>query len=243
MILEGKKLCKSFGGVKAVSMVNLHISEGEISSIIGPNGAGKTTLFNLLTGHLNFDSGQIIFKGEDISEIPSHMISQAKLARSFQITSIFPNLSVFDNVQLGIITSKKKNLNIFSRTKTFAITETEEILESVGLGDQKDFISGTLSHGDKKKLDIAIALACKPELLLLDEPSAGMSPAETRAITNLIQKLARQRGLTLVFIEHDMSVVFGISEKIRVMHQGMIIAEGTAEEIRKNEEVQSVYLG
>jgi branched-chain amino acid transport system ATP-binding protein len=243
MMLEARRLCKAFGGVRAVNLVDLHISEGEISSIIGPNGAGKTTLFNLLTGHLNCDSGQIIFKGENISKIPSHMISQAKLARSFQITSIFPNLSVFDNVQLGIITSKKKNLNIFSKTKTFAITETEEILESVGLCDQKDFISGTLSHGDKKKLDIAIALACKPELLLLDEPSSGMSPAETRAITNLIQKLARQRGLTLVFIEHDMSVVFGISEKIRVMHQGSIIAEGTPEEIRRNEEVQSVYLG
>ena len=224
-------------------MVDLYISEGEISSIIGPNGAGKTTLFNLLTRRLNCDSGQIIFKGDDISELPSYMVSQAKLSRSFQITNIFPMLSVFDNVQLGIITSKRKNFSIFSKSNTFAIKETKAILDSVGLIDQKDVISRKLSHGDQKKLDIAIALACQPDLLLLDEPSSGMSPDETKAITNLIQNLARQRGLTLVFIEHDMSVVFTISDKIRVMHQGKIIAEGTPEEIRRNEQVQRVYLG
>ena len=243
MILEAQKLCKSFGGIKAVNMVDLYISEGEISSIIGPNGAGKTTLFNLFTRRLNCDSGQIIFKGDDISELPSYMVSQAKLSRSFQITNIFPMLSVFDNVQLGIITSKRKNFSIFSKSNTFAIKETKAILDSVGLIDQKDVISRKLSHGDQKKLDIAIALACQPDLLLLDEPSSGMSPDETKAITNLIQNLARQRGLTLVFIEHDMSVVFTISDKIRVMHQGKIIAEGTPEEIRRNEQVQSVYLG
>ena len=144
---------------------------------------------------------------------------------------------------MGIITSKRKNFSIFSKSNTFAIKETKAILDSVGLIDQKDVISRKLSHGDQKKLDIAIALACQPDLLLLDEPSSGMSPDETKAITNLIQNLARQRGLTLVFIEHDMSVVFTISDKIRVMHQGKIIAEGTPEEIRRNEQVQSVYLG
>ncbi len=243
MILEVKGLCKSFGGVKAVDQVDLQIGEREISSIIGPNGAGKTTLFNLLTGHLPPDLGEIIFKGEDISKIPSYLISQRKMARSFQRTSIFPRLSVFDNVQIAVITCERKNLKFFSRVKRMAVKETEGILESVGLDHQRNVISGTLSHGDQKKLDIAIALACQPELLLLDEPSAGMSPDETRGITELIQRLAKQKGLPLVFIEHDMSIVFGISQKIRVMHQGRIIAEGTPEEVSRNEEVQRVYLG
>lgn len=227
----------------AVNRVSFGIEENELSSIIGPNGAGKTTLFNLLTGHITADSGRVIFKGRDITKLPPHTISLAGVGRSFQRLNIFPRLSAFENVQVAVLSSQRKSGNLFSRADRMAQGETEEILESVKLTDRKGIQGGLLAHGDQKRLEIGIALACQPEILLLDEPTAGMSPKETIETAELIQKLAKVRGLALIFVEHDMSVVFDISDKIRVMYQGNVIFEGTPEEVKDNDEVQKIYLG
>lgn len=233
---------KSFGGLMAVNGVSLRIEKGELSSIIGPNGAGKTTLFNLLTGHLIPDKGRILFKEKEITGLSPHGICKLGIGRSFQRTNIFPRLSAFDNVQVAVMSWRRKSSNIFLRVQKMLREETDEFLESVGLGDKKEMTAGLLAHGDQRRLEIGIALGSHPELLLLDEPTAGMSPEESGRTVELIQRLARERGLTLLFIEHDMNVVFQISEKIRVMHMGSIIAEGRPEEVRANEDVQRIYL-
>jgi branched-chain amino acid transport system ATP-binding protein len=243
MILETEKLVKSFGGLTAVYDVNLRIQEGELASIIGPNGAGKTTLFNLLTGHLPVDSGRVIFKGQDITRLPPHTISRMGIGRSFQRLNIFPRLSAFENVQVAVFSAQRQSRNLFSRASKLALKETEAILDSVGLLEKKWVKGGLLAHGDQKRLEMGIALAVEPTLLLLDEPTQGMSPRESAEITRLIQKLVKEKGLTLIFVEHDMNVVFGISDNIKVLHQGRIIFEGKPEEVKNNEEVQRIYLG
>lgn len=237
-----EEIGKSFGGLMAVNQVSFNIEKGELSSIIGPNGAGKTTLFNLLTGHLPPDTGRILFKGKEITGLSPHEICRKGIGRSFQRTNIFPRLSAFDNVQVAVMSWRRKSSNIFLRAQNMLREETDEILESVGLGDKKEMTAGLLAHGDQRRLEIGIALGSHPELLLLDEPTAGMSAEELGRTVELIQSLARERGLTLLFIEHDMNVVFGISEKIRVMHMGRIIAEGRPEDVRANDEVQRIYL-
>jgi branched-chain amino acid transport system ATP-binding protein len=237
-----EEIGKSFGGLMAVNQVSFNIEKGELSSIIGPNGAGKTTLFNLLTGHLPPDTGRILFKGKEITGLSPHEICRKGIGRSFQRTNIFPRLSAFDNVQVAVMSWRRKSSNIFLRAQNMLRKETDEILESVGLGDKKEMTAGLLAHGDQRRLEIGIALGSHPELLLLDEPTAGMSAEELGRTVELIQSLARERGLTLLFIEHDMNVVFGISEKIRVMHMGRIIAEGRPEVVRANDEVQRIYL-
>jgi branched-chain amino acid transport system ATP-binding protein len=243
MILETEAVTKTFGGLRAVDRVSIRIEEGELTSIIGPNGAGKTTLFNLLTGKLHPDSGRIRFEGQDISGLPPHEICHRGIGRSFQRVNIFPRLSVFDNVQVAVLSGQKRSRNLFTPVKKLAREETNEILESVGFGDKQEVPGGLLAHGDQKRLEIGIALANKPKLLLLDEPTAGMSPDETEKTMRFIQKLAQEQGLTLIFVEHDMNVVFGISESVRVMHLGRIIAEGRPEEVKANDEVQRIYLG
>ena len=243
MILETQKIMKSFGGLTAVYDVNLRVQEGELTSIIGPNGAGKTTLFNLLTGHLPVDSGRIIFKGQDITRLPPHTISRMGIGRSFQRLNIFPRLSAFENVQVAVFSAQRQSRNLFSRASRLALRETESILDSVGLLEKKWVKGGLLAHGDQKRLEMGIALAVGPTLLLLDEPTQGMSPRESAEITRLIQKLVKEKGLTLIFVEHDMNVVFGISDNIRVLHQGRIIFGGKPEEVKNNEEVQRIYLG
>jgi branched-chain amino acid transport system ATP-binding protein len=243
LILEVTDLKKSFGGITAVNRISFGMAQGEVSSIIGPNGAGKTTLFNLITGKIRPDGGQVKFKNEDISGILPHRLSEKKIGRSFQITNIFPKLTVFDNIKVAILASLGKSRMLFSNAGGMANGPTEEILAGLGMTDKKEVLGGLLAHGDQKRLDIGIAIASRPEILFLDEPTAGMSPEETIKTTELLQKLAKERGLTLLLIEHDMSVVFKISERIRVMHQGNLIAEGTPEEIRRNGEVQRIYLG
>jgi len=243
MILRVEGVSKSFGGLMAVSDVSFSIREGERCAIIGPNGAGKTTLFNLLNGHLFPDAGRVYFQGEEITGLPPHRICRKKISRSFQRVSIFSNLSVFENIQVAVLASQRKTRNIFSAARKLSREETHSILEDVGLRKQEGIISGTLSHGDQKRLELAIALASNPRLLLLDEPTQGMSPAETNETMALIDRITRQKGLTLLFIEHDIGAVFAIADIIRVMHEGRILAEGTPEQIRKNDEVQRVYLG
>lgn len=242
MILKVEGITKSFDGLMAVNEVSFQIEEGELSSIIGPNGAGKTTVFNLLTGHLRLDAGRILFKEKEINDLSPYKICKKGIGRSFQRTNIFPRLSVFDNVHVAVISWRGKSSSIFLRAHKIFREEADEILESVGLFDKKEMTAGLLAHGDQRRLEIGIALGSHPELLLLDEPTAGMSPEETCRAVELIQTLASKRGLTILFIEHDMSVVFDISKRILVMHQGRIIAEGLPEKIRADEEVQKIYL-
>jgi branched-chain amino acid transport system ATP-binding protein len=241
-MLQVEGIKKSFGGLMAVHEVSFRIKGGELSSIIGPNGAGKTTLFNLLTGHLRPDAGRILFKEKEITGLSPHEICRKGIGRSFQRTNIFPRLSAFDNIQVAVMSWQRKSGNIFLQAQKMLRKETDEILESVGLGDKKEMTAGLLAHGDQRRLEIGIALGSHPELLLLDEPTAGMSPEESGMTVDLIQKLARERSLTVLFIEHDMNVVFKISEYIRVMHMGGIIAEGKPDEVRANDEVQRIYL-
>ncbi|MBW2149691.1 MAG: ABC transporter ATP-binding protein [Deltaproteobacteria bacterium] len=242
-MLRTQGLTKSFGGLVTTNNVNLEIEKGELSSIIGPNGAGKTTLFNLLTGHLRPDSGRVIFKDKDITGLPPHKICRLGVGRSFQHINIFPKLTVFDNVQAAVLARRGKCINIFSPSKNMYREETIRLLETVELDDERDLPGELLSYGDQKRLEIGIALALRPSLLLLDEPTAGMSPEETAGIAVLIESVVQQQGLTALFVEHDMSVVFGISQKIRVLHLGQIIAIGTPEEISADVQVQRIYLG
>jgi branched-chain amino acid transport system ATP-binding protein len=200
-------------------------------------------LFNLITGALKRDRGKIIFKSEDISELPPYEICKKGISRSYQIVNIFPRLTVFKNVQVAVLSQQRKSRKLFQPAKNMVVSETKDILESVGLLDKADGVAGALSHGDQKILEIAIALGNEPELLILDEPTAGMSPEETSATMELIKRLAQMRGLTILFCEHDMDIVFSIAESIMVMHQGRTLIQGRPEEVRKNSFVQEAYLG
>jgi ABC-type branched-subunit amino acid transport system ATPase component len=233
-ILETKKLCKDFGSLEAVSRVDLRLEKGELRSIIGPNGAGKTTFFNLLTGILSPTSGDILFKGETIAGLLPHQVAKKGIGRSFQITSIFPELTVYENILIPSLLYYSKNE---------AINRTWEILEDVDLKDKADVTAANLSHGDQRHLDIGIALTTKPELLLLDEPTSGMPPEESIRTVKLIQRLKSEKGYTIILIEHKMDIVLTISDRITVLHLGQKIAEGTPGEIQANDEVQKAYLG
>ncbi|MGH8875243.1 MAG: ABC transporter ATP-binding protein, partial [Acidimicrobiia bacterium] len=211
--------------------------------VIGPNGAGKTTLFNLITGYLRPDAGRVLFDGADVTGHPTHRIARAGIARAFQITSIFPKLTVFENVQLGILARRGETARVVGVVKGRHATQVMEILEAVGLAGTRDLQAGNLSHGDQRALELAISLTLEPKLLLLDEPTAGMAPAETAKTMELIRAIAIERHLTLLFCEHDMEVVFDTADRILVMHQGRRLAEGTPEEIRAHPEVRAVYLG
>jgi branched-chain amino acid transport system ATP-binding protein len=242
-MLTVQNLKKSFDGFVATNGVSFTIQKGELVSIIGPNGAGKTTLFNLITGHIPPDEGTVKFKGIDITHMAPFRICRLGMGRSFQRTNIFPRLTVFQNIQAALLAHKGKSLTFFKPVESFFCEETQEILGRVGLKEYAETTGGSLSYGFQKQIELGIALASEPELLLLDEPTAGMSAQETHQTIDLIGKITRERGLTLLFTEHDMEVVFSISQRIMVLHQGRLIAEGAPEEIRRNPEVQKVYLG
>ena len=242
-MLQVQGAVKSFDDFKAVNGANLTIEKGEIVAVIGPNGAGKTTLFNLIGGQLKPDGGKIIFKGQDIGGFPPYEICKKGIARSFQIVNIFPRLSVFRNVQVAVLSQQRRSHQLFQPAKNMVVKETSDLLESVGLLHKAYDIAGSLSHGDQKVLEIAIALGNEPELLILDEPTAGMSPEETSATMELVRRLAQKRGLTILFCEHDMDIVFSIAKSIMVMHQGQTLIQGKPEEVRKNPIVQEAYLG
>src|SRR4030066_2305354 len=242
-MLQVDSVVKSFDDFKAVNGANLTVGKGEIVAVIGPNGAGKTTLFYLITGALKRDRGKIIFKGEDISELPPYEICKKGISRSYQIVNIFPRLTVFGNVQVAVLSHQRRSSNLFQPAQNIAVKDTRSILESVGLLDKEKSIAGSLSHGDQKILEIAIALGNEPELLILDEPTAGMSPEETSAPLELVKRLAQMRGLTILFCEHDMDIVFSIAKSIMVMHQGRTLLQAEPEEVRRNPEVQTAYLG
>jgi len=242
-MLRVEDLHKSFDDFKAVNGAHLTVESGQLVAVIGPNGAGKTTLFNLITGQLQPGRGRILLNDEDISKLPPHVICRKGIARSFQIANVFPRLSVFRNVQVSVLSQQKLSNKLFRPASQIAIEETGRILESVGLVDKKMDLAGSLSHGDKRILEIAIALGNEPELLILDEPTAGMSPDETATTMALIQRLAADQGLTILFCEHDMEVVFGTAQSIMVMQQGGTIVQGDPQTVRHNTEVQEAYLG
>ena len=242
-ILEIKGIKKAFGGVMAVAGIDLKVQDGDVHSIIGPNGAGKTTLFNLITGYYPWDEGQVFFKGQDLTGFTTQKIVKMGIGRSFQVTNIFPKLSVFENIQATILYRGGKGLNLFSDVRKLVLEETEKILSMVELIEHADEMAGILSAGDRKRLELGIVLATKPDLLLLDEPTCGMSPVETTNTIEMIKKIAQEKSLTVLFTEHKMDVVFSISSHITVMNFGEIIAEGNPEEIKSNEEVQKIYFG
>jgi branched-chain amino acid transport system ATP-binding protein len=245
IILQTKGLEKSFGSLLVLNKVDFAMGEGELCSMIGPNGAGKTTFFNILTHKLKADNGKILFCGQDITDLSVHEINRKGISRAFQIVNIFPRLTTFESVMGVLITVHKRNLDMFSRAKSHAdIREkTLSILEGVGLKEKANVIAGTLAHGDKRRLDVAIALASRPKLMLLDEPTAGMSAEETLAMTELIRRVRDEHKITILFTEHDMSVVFTIAERIVVLHQGSLIADGKPEVVRDNKDVIEAYLG
>jgi branched-chain amino acid transport system ATP-binding protein len=242
-MLDVRDVYKAFDGFQAIAGISLTVAQEEIAAIIGPNGAGKTTFFNLITGHLRVDAGQVLLRGRDITGLPPHDICRLGIGRSFQRTNIFPRLTVFDNVQAAFISHRGRGFDLFGRVERLYRDDTEALLEAVGLLDKAHEVSGFLSHGNQKQLELAIALACEPDLLLLDEPTAGMSASETHETIRLIERLARQRRLTLLFTEHDMEVVFSLAERVTVLHQGRVIAAGTPAEVRRDPEVRRVYLG
>jgi len=236
-------LSKSFAGFTAVSGVTLAVAAGEIAAVIGPNGAGKSTLFNLITGHVRPSGGRVLLRDRDITGMPPHRISGMGIGRSFQRTNIFSRLTVFENVQAALLSHRGCGRDFWSRSETFYRDETHALLGSIGLLGQARAVAGTLSYGNQKQIELGIALAGDPRILLLDEPTAGMSAAETRETIDLLQRIARERSLTLLFTEHDMEVVFSIARKIAVMHQGRIIVEGSPATIRADAEVRRIYLG
>lgn len=243
MFLETQSISKEFGRLFAVQAVSLEIMRGDIHAIIGPNGAGKSTYFNLITGYHTATSGRVLFKGEDITDLPAYRRCKLGITRSFQITSIYPKFTVYESVLMGLLSHRGITLNFFSNANKFFQEDVWRILEDVGLADQANVLGESISHGDKKRLELAVTVATEPEMLLLDEPTCGMSPEETEITMGLIKKLSSERGLTILFTEHDMAVVFGVAKRISVLHQGMLIEDGTPEKVRESKEVQKVYLG
>ncbi len=243
MILKTEELVKDFGKLRATNSVSLTVEDNDIHAIIGPNGAGKSTLFNLITGYHVPNEGKVFYRGRDITKLPPYRRCKLGITRSFQITSIYPKLTVYESVLMGLMAQQGITLRFFSKATKYFHEEVWGLLEDVGLADQAQVTGDAISHGDKKRLELAITLGTKPKLLLLDEPTCGMSPEETESTMEIIKKLVEEKGLTILFTEHDMSVVFGIAKKISVLHQGILIAEGAPEAVRANQEVQKVYLG
>jgi branched-chain amino acid transport system ATP-binding protein len=243
-LLETKSLTKSFGALTAVNGVSLAVEAGSLHSIIGPNGAGKTTLFNLLTGTFPPTSGQILFDQKDITGTPASRVAHLGLARSYQRTTVFPAFSLFDNVWVAAFATGKSWKGLLHR-KTSDYAEVagraRQALQDVGLDQKSTELARELSHGEQRQLELAIALAAAPRVLLLDEPAAGLSPEETRRMVALVRALKGR--YTMVLIEHKMDIIMSVSDRISVMHFGSLIAEGTPAEIQKNAEVRRAYLG
>jgi len=241
-VLRTEQLTVRFGGLRALTQVNFEVGRGEVRAIIGPNGAGKSTFFNCLTGVLRPTSGRIVFNGEDVTGLPSNAISQKGVARSYQITNIMPNASALENVRIAA-QSRRHSWNLLRDHKSFPdINErAAAALDSVGLLAKANELAANLSHGEQRNLEIGIALATEPSLLLLDEPTAGMSAAETSQTMELVRRIARN-DLTILIVEHDMQVVMELCHRITVLHYGEILADGTPEAIQNNARVQEVYL-
>jgi branched-chain amino acid transport system ATP-binding protein len=242
-LLRAHGLCRTFGAFRAVDGVDLEVHGGTIHSVIGPNGAGKTTLFRLLTGILRPTAGTLEFAGEEIAGKQAHVVARRGLVQAFQATNIFPRLSVHESIRAALVSRHRRSRDLLTWFHRSLDAEASAILDTVNLSQLADVEAQTLSHGDQRALEVALALAMRPRLLLLDEPTAGMSPYESQKMVALVQGLAKAEQLTVILSEHDMETVFGISDRVSVMHQGRIIADGPAAEVRANSEVMAIYLG
>jgi branched-chain amino acid transport system ATP-binding protein len=244
-LLATRALTKSFGDNRAVDHIDFRVSEGEVLALIGSNGAGKTTLVNLVSGLLSPDSGEIIFAGTDVTPQSSYERIKAGIARSFQIVNLFDDLSCIDNIALSIFSRDGKiaKLTTLASSDQAVKSEAHDVLKRFGLDRHYRARAGTISHGERKLLDVAVAYALKPKLLFLDEPTSGVSTREKAPIMDIISSIVRAGGITVVIIEHDMDIVFRYSERIVVMHQGTILADGTPEEIRRNDAVTTTLIG
>ena len=243
-MLKVENLTKSFGGVTATDDVSLHFEPASLSAIIGPNGAGKTTFFNLITGGLRPDSGRIIFDGEDITALDALTTVRRGIGRAFQVANLFAEFNVRDSLVAAILSHRQQSARLLVQFSAVeARTRADEIMEMFGLQDRAGVVSKNLSHGEQKLLDIALALALDPRVLLLDEPTAGMGPEERWKMIDMIYKLWENERMTLIFIEHDMDIVFKIAQSVRVLCYGKVLAEGTPADIRSNPDVVKAYLG
>ena len=241
--LDLQALSKNFGGLRAIRNVSLEIEEGERRAIIGPNGAGKTTLFHLISGFLFPSSGHISLMGRDVTTLQAYQRAALGIARTFQVTNLFQKLTLFENILLGVQAIQKTRFCFYRRVMSFRgiMNETEGLLKEWNLWEKKDVLLKNLSYGEQRQIEVIMALATKPRLLLLDEPTAGLAPAETTLVTSIIKGLPRE--ITTLLIEHDMDVAFEIAEKITVLHFGSILAEGSLEQIKGNPKVTEIYLG
>jgi branched-chain amino acid transport system ATP-binding protein len=242
-VLEVENVRRAFGGVQAVDGVSFALARGEIRALIGPNGAGKSTFFNILTGQLRADGGEVRWRGRSIVGLPPHAIWRLGISRTFQITATFATLTVLENVQVARLSHAGRSRALVAPAARLEVAPSRALLEHVGLAEQAARPAGVLAYGDLKKLELAIALANEPALLLLDEPTAGMAPAERGALMALTARIARERRLTVLFTEHDMDVVFAVADRIMVLHQGRVIADGPPAAVRADRQVQAVYLG
>ena len=244
-LIETDRLGRSFGALQAVAGVRLAVEPGELRAVIGPNGAGKTTLFHLISGLLPPSTGRIVFRGADVTRLGAPARCRLGMSRTFQITSIFPELSVLENVRIAVQLKGGGNFRLVGGRGVLADSEARarESLAFLGLAGRAAEAASTLPHGDQRLLEIAMALAQQPELLLLDEPTQGLSSEDTAATVAVIRQIARERKLTIILVEHDMDVVFDLADRISVLHFGQVIADGTPAEIRANADVQAAYLG
>jgi len=242
-VLSVEGLSRSFGGVHAVRDVTMAVPRGQLRAVIGPNGAGKSTFFNLLTGVVSSDTGRIVFDGRDVTGLPPHKLCKLGLGRTFQINSIFLAATVLQNVQVALLAHQGRIWNMTGHADRMVLRESAELLDMLGLADRAGKVCSTLSYGDRRRLEVVLALACQPKLLLLDEPTAGMSLPDKPGMVELIRRVAREKGVTAVLIEHDMDMVFSIADQVTVLHQGAVVAEGTPAEIQANDRVQEIYLG
>jgi branched-chain amino acid transport system ATP-binding protein len=243
MVLSVTNLSKAYGGVQAVRDVSFSVAPGERVAIIGPNGAGKTTCFNMLNGQLAPDSGQIRLGGANLAGLPPHRIWRLGVGRTFQVTATFGSMSVRENVQTALLSHHRRNYSMWSRAAESFLEDAQALLDRVGMREQAERPCAVLAYGDLKRVELAIALANRPRLLLMDEPTAGMAPEERGALMELAAGLAHSENIAVLFTEHDMNVVFGFASRVIVMHLGELIAAGTPEHVRADARVREVYLG
>ena len=241
LVVEG--LSKAFGGVAAVQSVGFAVAAGEMLAMIGPNGAGKSTCFNMVGGQLRPDGGTVVLDGQAITGLGPRQVWRRGVGRTFQITATFASMTVRENVQMALLAAAGQAWRCWAPARRAFGAEADALLDQVGLGDSADRGAGVLAYGDLKRLELALALSNGPRLLLMDEPTAGMAPAERTALMTLTRRLATDRGLAVLFTEHDMDVVFGVSDRILVLNRGRVIAEGSPADIRADARVREVYLG
>ena len=242
-VLSVRHLSKSFGGLQAVSDVSFDLAAGELLALIGPNGAGKTTCFNMLNGQLKADSGEVKLNGESILGLSPRRIWRKGVGRTFQITATYASMTVRENVQMALISNARQTWNLWSRASALHVNRANDLLELVGMADQAERAAAILAYGDLKRLELAIALAHDPKLLLMDEPTAGMAPQERVRLMQLTAGIVRDQGISVLFTEHDMDVVFAHAHRIMVLNRGELIAVGSVDDIRNDARVQEVYLG